>query len=522
MGLIESIAPRYAFKREMARRSLARLKALPLTRSLEATGGGRRFYDLTTLSYDADTAVKNDLAKIRGQVRDLELNEGMVSGPIQRITENVVGVGFTFQSRVKGDPAGILGPKISTEQAKTFHQQTETLFWRWSKQADKRLLQPFNELLSTVSAALTRDNGVLVIGRESARKGRVIPYCLEVLEIDRLATPLSEFSNKTIRNGIRWDAEGVPVSYFVNRRHPGNGDFDFKYDDFEEIPAFYPGGQRKVFHLYSAIRPEQTVGFSKFAAALGALQDLKKYEEAEIWAAIEAACSVAVIKSENPEGYASGMAAETDASGRKIHEFAPGQTWHLLQGEDITFNDPKRPNTGMEAFGDHLMRKFANALNIPFEVMTQKWGNLNYSNARTVLLSFYRTCRIRQNYLKTAFCEPVVENVIPWGIRTGQIVAPGYFNRPDLYFDCVFHPQGWEWVDPVKESKGKQAALDSNFTTLAEICGDNGQDWEDNLTQRARELAKIKALEEEFGVTFDPKAVQDAVDLLAPGPEAEE
>ena len=47
--------------------------------------------------------------------------------------------------------------------------------------------------------------------------------------------------------------------------------------------------------------------------------------------------------------------------------------------------------------------------------------------------------------------------------------------------------------------------LNSLTTTLAAEYGKAGKDWEDELTQLARERAKIKELEQEYGVELQPK-----------------
>ena len=44
------------------------------------------------------------------------------------------------------------------------------------------------------------------------------------------------------------------------------------------------------------------------------------------------------------------------------------------------------------------------------------------------------------------------------------------------------------WIDPQREVKANEAALETNQTTLAQICSQNGQDWREVIAQRAKEI----------------------------------
>jgi hypothetical protein len=44
--------------------------------------------------------------------------------------------------------------------------------------------------------------------------------------------------------------------------------------------------------------------------------------------------------------------------------------------------------------------------------------------------------------------------------------------------------------------------LETNVTTLSELITGRGGDWEESLEQRAKELARVKDLEEKYGVEF--------------------
>jgi len=513
--VVSKIAPGLALKREIAQRRLNRLEELTPKnrRSFDAVSANRLRYDFLSPNNSADEALSG-ADKLRRHVRQMEYNNGFVCGPIIRIVNNVVGLGFQFQSRVTADEEGSRRiPKIRQHDAELFNRDMERAFRKWSKKADKRLNLTFNGLLRQVEGALVRDGEVLVIGRNSTRRDRLIPYCLDVLEIDRLETPMSEINNPKIRNGIRYDREGVPKSYFVLKQHPGETVRSPRSisNDYDETPAFNRNGTRKVIHLFNPLRPEQSRGFSAFASALKDYQDVDRYREAEIMAALEAACLTGIVETPDPTGFQAnrtvGNLSEEDGDDteRRIHEFAPGEWHYLNSGEKVQIFHPSRPNDAFGDFTDQLLRGPANALDMPPELLTQDWKGMNYSNARTVLLQFYISCRLRQQFLKDHFCAPVYENVARSLVAMGLVQALSFDRRMDDWLEHAWIPPGWSWVDPIKEAKGKEIEVENNFETLTDVCAARGKDLEETLRTRARELKLKLDLEKEFGVQFPSK-----------------
>jgi len=487
-------------------------------------GGLKGSRILMVKSKSADSAIAGSIDGLRNHVRQLEYNNGFVSGPIQRIVKNVVGQGIHFQARVKSDIKNL--PKISEPAAEKFNTNMERLFKRWAQRSDTRLMQNFNEQQATVEGGLVRDGEILAIGRNSKRKDRQIPYCLELLEADRLQTPSSEISNPKIRNGILFDDEGAPKTYFILKRHPGEAIplMGGKLADFDEVPAFNDNGTRKVLHLFNPLRPEQTRGFSSFAAALKDIQDLDRYTEAEKMAALEDACMTGFVKTDNPVGFQGGY---TEASNdpdeyERVHEFAPLK-WHYLRpGESVDIHGPKRPNDSFGEMVNQLLRGPSNALDIPPEVMSQNWQNMNYSNARTVLLMFYLSCRIRQKYLIDHFCIPIYENVATALVVKGLIKAPGFDMRREDYLSHSWIAPGWDWIDPKKSSDAFSIQLENNIETLTGILAAKGEDFDETMERRAQELKKIQELEAKYGVKFPKKQAGSSFGSSNPEDEKEE
>lgn len=514
-GVFEKISPAYALKREIAKARLARLRNLHNTerRSFEALSGDRLHNDFLKPSNSADSAISGDLENLRNHIRQNEYNNGHFAGPIQRWANHVIGRGLRFQSRVEPDKKSLrLGNigRISPEIAEAFNFLAERRFKTWNKQADKRLIQTWYEMQWLACAAKFRDGEVLIIGRKSKKKNRLIPYCQEIIEIDRLQTPRDFIQDDAVRNGIRFDDEGAPSHYYILKQHPGDSlSINYPLDEYETIPVWNPNGTRKIIHLFRITRPEQTRGLSRFAAALKGFQNAFRYSEAEMYAALEDACMTGFVKTNAPQTFQDNYTDVTktpqntgDDNSQKIHEFAPNKWHYLANYEDVYIRDPSRPNDKFDEIIKSFHRDPANALDMPIEVLLQDWKDINYSNARTILLQFYVPVILEQAYFMDHYCEATYENVLADLVAKGHVRAPGFISRKEDYLNCEWITPEREWVDPEKEAAGKEKELLMKITNPYELCGSRGKDYDQTLEGYARALKKQKELEKQYGIKF--------------------
>ena len=80
---------------------------------------------------------------------------------------------------------------------------------------------------------------------------------------------------------------------------------------------------------------------------------------------------------------------------------------------------------------------------------------------------------------------------------------PGYsaaiVARRRDYQACKWIPQGWQWVDPLKEADAMKAAIRSGLMSRSEAISANGYDAEDV----DREIAADNARADGLGLIFD-------------------
>ncbi len=72
--------------------------------------------------------------------------------------------------------------------------------------------------------------------------------------------------------------------------------------------------------------------------------------------------------------------------------------------------------------------------------------------------------------------------------------APDFMECRAAYTRCRWMGPGRGWVDPVAEKQGAVLGMQAGLSTLEAECAEQGADWEENLEQRAYEIAKFEEL----------------------------
>ena len=148
------------------------------------------------------------------------------------------------------------------------------------------------------------------------------------------------------------------------------------------------------------------------------------------------------------------------------------------------------------------------ALDLPYEILAKDFSQTNYSSARASLLEARKFFHVRQTWLAKRLCQPCWEMVLEEAWLRGELTAPDFLDQKREYCKARWIPNGWQWVDPVKEANGAQISLKNNMTTLSNILASRGEDLDETLETRAREIKKVKDLEQKYDIKFsEPKEV---------------
>jgi lambda family phage portal protein len=485
-SIVSFFSPRSGFRRKMYR------EAINVSRKFGAYRGSRRdrlYSSWLPRGGSADETLLPELSEMRERSRDLNRNDAHASGITSTMTTNVIGTGIRPQSRVDDETLG-----ISEKSAANFQKKAERSWKKWLPFADAGERMDFYEIQQLVDRQILENGEAVVIPFMLKDKSRPYSLALQVIESDRLETPSEKRSDKSIRGGVRIGENGEPVSYFIQKNHPG----DFRYGDkdkkFIEIPAKNEYVRKNVFHLYPVLGSGQTRVVPFFAPVLTYFKDLAEYAEAELVAARIAACFSLFITSEASMDIAVNSAYERNSSDQLVESLEPGMIKHLMPGESITSFNPQRPGATFEPFVERILRAISAALGLPYELVAKDFSKTNYSSARAALLEARRYFKVKQEWLARKLCQPVWDMVMEEAYLNGELGAISFYEKRRWWTGATWIAPGWEWVDPLKEAKAAEVGLKNGIVTHADLYSAQGKDWEESFEQRKRELDKMNEL----------------------------
>lgn len=397
---------------------------------------------------------------LRNRARYEIANNSYARGIVQTLANDVIGTGPRLQMNT-GNPAA--------------DSAIEREWSRWTRATN------FAEKLRTMLLAKVGDGEAFSLQIENRRLNTPVKLDLRLYEADQISTPTLLPSENEI-DGIEFDDDGNPLYYHVLRTHPGDSVYPATPQEFTRIPAF------RMIHLFRADRPDQSRGIPEITPALPLFAQLRRYTLAVIAAAETAADFAAFLESDAPaddENRVDGDPFETlEIEQRMMMTLPAGWKASQLKAE--------QPTTTYEMFKREILNEIARCLNMPYNVAAGNSASYNYASGRLDHQTYFKSVRVTQRDIETVVLDRVL---MAW--LSEALLLRGYLPEiPGAMIDWVntWIWDGTEHVDPLKEASAQAQLLANNTTTLARECARNGLDWEEVLTQRAKEKGRMAEL----------------------------
>ena len=401
---------------------------------------------------------------IRARARDLERNNAVLSGAVLGIVNNVIGLGIKPQA---------MCVSTSGKELTRINDKIEELWAEWTnaENCDITGHSDFYALQALFLRRMLVDGDGLIIRSTPADRAR-FPLILQMVEGDMFAEQLTRDKDRYIYGGVEVNDYMQPLAYhFV---------FDPRTYEVTRVPA------ERVVHGFVKFRAQQIRGVSALAPVMEPVRDIGQYIEYELKAARIAASLSGVIKSGTPQKIGRNMKV-ADSGDTSATQIEPGTMLNLRPGEDALFAQPGRPNVAASQFTQLILRFVGVGLGLSYESVSRDVSQVNYSSAREAKLQDIKTYEAMQEFVIKKFCRPIYNAWLDAAVLGGLVNIPGYWNTPAKYRKCRWVKPGWKWVDPLKEASGTEKQLALGLTTLQEVCGAMGTDWQENLEQQARE-----------------------------------
>ncbi len=459
--------------------------------------------------------------RIVSRVRDLARNDGWASGAITRVLDNAIGA--NFRPIIKPDYRMLAlmtgNQKFDATWADEYGKVVEAHWRSWAndpgRYCDVERKQTVSQMLRLAFRHKLLDGDALAVlqyrtDRLGPGRGRYATT-IQIVDPDRLSNPQQNFDMPHIRGGVEIDDDGAPTFYHIREAHIGDWWSGAKTMTWERVPRETPWGRPHVVHDFDHERGAQHRGNGILTPVVQRLKMLIKYDQSELEAAILNAIFGAYI--ESPYDPALVEAALGESEDENLGAYQQGRVeFHndrrlslqngarlpiLYPGEQINTVNAARPHSNFEGFESAALRNIAAATGLSTQQVTQDWSDVNYSSARSAMLEAWKTLTRRRADFSIGFAQPIltafieeIHDIEDLPLPTG---APDFLEARAAYCRAQWMGPGRGWVDPVAEKKGAILGMDAGLSTLEMEAAENaGEDWEEMLDQRKRELDAFK------------------------------
>ncbi|HWL70420.1 MAG TPA: phage portal protein [Geminicoccus sp.] len=390
--------------------------------------------------------------------RDLVRNNGYAANGKEAFTASAVGAGIK--------PA-------SMHPDKEVRRLLGEAFYRWTDESDADGLTDWYGQQAMVAGALYEAGEMFARFRpRRSEDGLSVPLQVQLLESEMLPWDKRADQPK-IRNGIEFSPIGKRSTYHFYAEHPGSGDFGAALER--------PVSASEVAHVFKPIRPGQIRGVPWLTPAMIMLRFLGDYDDAEL-ARKQAAALFAGFITETDRAFF-GDDYESDPDDDSVLAPVTPMTFHKLRpGEDIKFSEPGDVGQQYEAFQYRTLCQICAALGIPYHLVTGDLRQVNYSSIRAGIVDFKRRIeQVQHGVLVFQFCRPTWDRWVPLAMQSVPELLPylpAYLKDPKPFHAVRWKTPRWEWVDPLKDLKAEQLAVEMRVKARSDVIDEMGEDPE--------------------------------------------
>ena len=397
---------------------------------------------------------------LRNRTRYEVANNSYARGIVLTLANDVVGTGPRLQLLTSDGEA---------------NRQIEREFSRWAKAIG------LAEKLRTMRIARAEDGEAFVILTSNPSLSTAVQLDLRLVEADQVTTPDLNPLTPGAVDGIVLDQAGNPREYHILRRHPGDGGA-IVGQEYDRVPA------SSVIHWFRSDRPGQVRGLPDILPSLHLFAQLRRFTLAVLAAAETAADFAGILYTDAP--------ANGEADSAEPFEPIELEKRALLTmpgGWKMSQLEAEQPATSYGEFKREILNEIARCLNMPANVARADSSGYNYASGRLDYQTYFKSIRVEQSHLEVVVLDRILAAWLDEAALLPGLIPPGL--PPFTTWDHQWFWEGREHVDPAKEASAQAVRLANNTTTLAEEYARRGLDWEEQIRQRAKEVALLKELE---------------------------
>lgn len=435
-----------------------------------------------------DAAIWENWSLLTARIRDLCRNDGVMRAGKRALAKHVVGKGIQVH-------ADAWNGFLEGDADDNYNFEVDGLFEHWCKrEADSRGYRSFGQLQWAGFNECMEVGEAIFLKCQDNSKGRLIPYCLQLIESEqmdlRFDRPEGVNGENKIVRGVEYDKWDRPVAYYIYDQNP----YDI-YTSWTGASSRIPAD--RVIHVYLPGRPSERRGISWFAANMQTTKDMDWYLGNELTSSALAALLTCVVKRKFGSGSGlgfSGDASSTDGNsddwGNPLMKLGRGIVADVGAEDDVKVIESSRPNRDAAPFIKLLLMLQGMGIGVSQLRLTGDYSQSSYTSARGAHLDDQAYFVVLQQWFAEVFVLKVWEDVVRQLVAFGRLRSIGarqFLKDAWRYLNARYLAPGREQLDPDKETGAAMKRIRAGFSTWQDECGLRGKDWRRIVIQQQRE-----------------------------------
>lgn len=455
------ISPETAFRRQIARDAMSSYRGAVPTRVDRSFGGSQSATNTRIPS-------QSDQRGLRDRARNLERQNPIAAGLLDRSVENVIGTGIQIEPLT---------------ESPEFNKAAADWWENWKQSCDVRGQFHFDAFQRMMFRSFLRDGDVGTVLVDAGGTGK-----LQAIEGDYIASPAGKYQGGLTVDGVELNRAGGIRRFWIRS-------VDEKYKEtFTSVAA------SDFIFLANVDRFGEVRGTSNFKQCFTLFDMIDGYLEGTVTASRAATLFALLIKKENRQGF-SALGYGTNGAGesQRVLNVESGMVKYLNPGESVEQVNPAHPNQSFpEAFAA-FVRPLGLKFGLPLEEILMDYSRANYTVSRAIKMKIQRVADIFQQNFASQFVSRVYQWSLSKAVNTGEIGVAA----PDDFWKHEWIPQPLPLVDPNKEIEAAKAAIELGVDARTYVARGMGYRFTDLCEQNERD----EALMELHGLNPPPQRV---------------
>jgi lambda family phage portal protein len=441
----------------------------------------------TSTSNTIDYYLQQELRSLRARSRSMVRINPYGKRFIGTMKSNIVGpsgVGVQAQSTIFRKGAGNV---LDTPA----NDAIEAAFKDWSSfHCDFTGKSNWIDLQNMAISCAAQDGEYLFIKHVGPQAGKY-GFQLQAVDPELLDTERNDTTKSgEIRLGIEYDKLGRVLRYYFRKPSSSLYGGGYQTGDSYSIEA------ARVIHGFISEWPDQSRGVPWMHSSLERAKHLEKYDEAAIVKARSTAATMAVLRTPAGDGaYTGNEDGEGEYDDATIDQYEAG-TIKDIGDREIVNLDSDYPHQMYAEFVKSQLRGIASGLGISYHALSGDLEGVNYSSIRAGVLEDREIFKGLQNWFVRSLIQPVFTDWINHALTT-NIIKIGAFplsRSPEEYHAAHYQGRRWAWVDPQKDGKANELAINSRLKSISQIIREQGDDPESVWNEIKRDKDKMESL----------------------------